>query len=66
MLINLFAFSDKVTSYVDEVRKVGVKYLNLRKAFAVSQNSISCKLKKDGLCVLLGGLSIDCMSVLRR
>lgn len=66
MLINLFAFSDKMTSYVEEVRMLDVKYLNLGKAFAVSQNTISCKLKKDGQCVLLGGLSIDCMSVVRR
>lgn len=49
MLINPIAFSDEVTSNMDEVTVLGVMYLNFSEALAVSQCTLACKLKKDGL-----------------
>lgn len=49
MLINPIAFSDEVTSNVDEVTVVDVTYFNFRKALAVSQSTLASELKKEGL-----------------
>lgn len=49
MLITSIVFSDKVTSHVSEGIIVDVTHLNFAEALEVSQNTLTYKLKKNGL-----------------
>lgn len=49
MLIHPIAFTDEVTSDMDEETVVDIIYLNFSETLAVSRSTLACKLKKDGL-----------------
>lgn len=49
MLIISIFFRDKVTSDVSEEIIVDVKHLNFAEALEISQSTLTCELKKNGL-----------------